>query len=146
MGAATCACATSLFSVLGAGVIKHRVHRDDVAPPPPKPSRAGGVARPRDLEPLSESGRYRGTLSAHVLESAVHALAGFLWKKGHTKKAGATHHLFSSRSWKKRWFVLHPDTFAYYEKAADAEAEASPDDVSLRDMLSLSGQRLVRCS
>lgn len=123
------------------GVIKHRVHRDDVAPPPPKPSRAGGVATAR-LEPLSESGRYRGTLSAHVLKAPSNTLAGFLWKKGHTKKAGATHHLFSSRSWKKRWFVLHPDTFAYYEKAADAEAEASPDDVSLRDMLSLSGQRL----
>ena len=28
------------------------------------------------------------------------------------------------------------------KEAADAEAEASPDDVSLRDMLSLSGQRL----
>ena len=62
--------------------------------------------------------------------------AGWLLKKG-GRKTGR----YLTR-WKKRWFVLHPDTFAYYEKAADAEAEASPDDVSLRDMLSLSGQRL----
>ena len=116
------------------GVIKHRERDGGGGAGGDGDPRGGGAAVvTAALEPLSESGRYRGA-SQRVLATAAQALSGFLWKKGHTQDASGKgsvlqrRHLFSRKAWKKRWFVLRSDTLAYYERATDAAAEADNDD------------------